>query len=104
MGYRFLALPKYLWKGLSYPIKRMSIFYEQKDLMERALDLFLNKERTNCVHPRFSLGGELSTGIGFTVFEDNLFGKGKQGQITYLFAVRGNQQGAISYVSNLLAA
>ena len=97
LGYRFLALPEYIWKGISWPIKRMSIFYEQKDLMERALDLFLNEERTGGVYPRFSLGGELSTGIGFTAFEDNLFGKGKQGQITYLYAVRGNQQGAISY-------
>lgn len=96
--YRLLAVPEYLWEGISYPIKRLSIFYERVDLMERALDFFLNDERTGGIYPRFALGGIISSGIGFTAFENNLFNQGKEGRVSYLFGVRGNQQGEVSYI------
>ena len=73
--YRLLAAPEYLWKGLTYPIKKMSIFYEQVDLLERALDIFLNEERTGGVFPRFEFGGAIGGGIGLTAFHNNLFNK-----------------------------
>ena len=66
--YRLLAVPEMAWGGLTYPFKKAAIAYEQHDLMNRALDLFLNDERTAGVFPKFALGGTLSSGIGFTAF------------------------------------
>ncbi len=95
--YRLLAAPEYLWEGFTYPFKRMSIFYEQVDLLERALDFFLNEERTGGVYPRFSFGGAISSGVGFTAFHNNLFKQKKKVRLSYLFAVRANQTIDFSY-------
>lgn len=95
--YRLLAAPEYLWKGLTYPIKKMSIFYEQVDLLERALDVFLNEERTGGVFPRFEFGGAIGGGIGLTAFHNNLFNQKKQVRASYLFGFPGNQAGEFSY-------
>ena len=46
----------------------MSIFYEQVDLLERALDVFLNEERTSGIFPRFEFGGAIGGGVGLTAF------------------------------------
>ncbi len=62
--YRLLAAPEYVWEGFTYPIKKLSIFYERVDLLDRTLDFFLNKDRTGGIYPRFALGGVISTGIG----------------------------------------
>ncbi len=86
--YRLLAAPEYLWEGFTYPFKRMSIFYERVDVLERALDFLLNEERTGGVFPRFSLGGALSSGIGFTAFHDNLFKQQKKVRLSYLIALQ----------------
>jgi Omp85 superfamily domain len=88
---RLLAAPEYLWEGMSYPFKRFAIFYERTDLMNRALDFFLNEQRTGGIYPRFALGGALSSGIGFTAFNKNLFHQQKEAQLRYLYATRGNQ-------------
>jgi len=95
--YRLLAAPEYLWKGITYPIKKMSIFYEQVDLLERALDFFLNEERTGGVVPRFEFGGAIGAGVGLTAFHNNLFNKNKQIRASYLFGLRNNQAGEFSY-------
>lgn len=75
---RILAAPESAWMGLVYPFKKFVIAYERYDLLNRALDLFLNDERTAGVYPRFSLGGTLSSGIGLTAFNNNLFRRGKE--------------------------
>jgi hypothetical protein len=94
---RIAAAPEYLWKGLAYPFKRLAIGYERTDFMNRALDLFLNDERTGGVYPRFALGGALSSGLGFTAFNKNLFNQQKEGQLRYLLATRGNQTADFVY-------
>ena len=91
--YRLLAAPEYLWKGLTYPIKKMSIFYEQVYLLERALDVFLNEERTGGIFPRFEFGGAIGGGIGLTAFHNNLFNQKKQVRASYLFGFPDNQAG-----------
>ena len=96
--YTLLAAPEYLWKGITYPIKKMSIFYEQVDLLERALDFFLNDERTGGVVPRFEFGGAIGAGIGLTAFHNNLFGQKKRVRASYLFGFPDNQAGEFSYV------
>ena len=96
--YRLLAAPEYLWKGITYPVKKMSIFYEEVDLLERTLDIFLNEERTGGIYPRFAIGGITSSAIGFTAFENNLFKNQKQGRASYLFGERGNQSGDLSFI------
>ncbi len=95
--YRLLAVPEYLWKGISYPIKKMSIFYEQVDLLERALDVFLNEERTGGIFPRFEFGGAIGGGIGLTAFHNNLFNKKKQIRASYLFGLPDNHAGEFSF-------
>lgn len=95
--YRLLAAPEYAWAGLAYPFRKFAIAYEKHDLMNRALDLFLNDERTAGVYPRFSIGGTLSSGIGLTAFDNNLFRRGKEARASYIFATRGNQVGDIFY-------
>ncbi|MGI9301852.1 MAG: BamA/TamA family outer membrane protein [Gammaproteobacteria bacterium] len=99
---RLLAAPVYLWEGLTYPVKKFTIFVERVDLIERGLDFFLNDERTGGVLPRFSIGGAIDTGIGFTAFEENLFDQGKQGRLSYGFAVRGNAIAEASYIDPAL--
>jgi hypothetical protein len=94
---RSLAAPEYLWKGFTYPFKRLAIAYERTDFMNRALDLFLNQERTGGIYPRFALGGALSSGIGFTAFNKNLFHQQKEVQLRYLLATRGNQTADFRY-------
>ncbi len=100
--YRLLAAPEYLWKGFAYPIKKMSIFYERVDLLDRTLDLFLNEDRTGGIYPRFALGGVISTGIGLTAFENNLFNKGKKVRASYLFGVRRNQSAELTFTDPAL--
>lgn len=95
--YRLLAAPEYLWKGITYPIKKMSIFYEQVDLLERALDVFLNEERTGGIFPRFELGGAIGGGVGLTAFHNNLFNQKKQVRASYLFGLPDNHAGEFSY-------
>jgi len=95
--YTLLAAPEYLWKGMTYPIKKMSIFYEEVDLLERGLDFFLNDERTGGVVPRFEFGGAIGSGVGFTAFHNNLFNKKKRVRASYLFGFPNNQAGEFSY-------
>jgi hypothetical protein len=95
--YRLLAAPEYALAGLAYPLKKFAIAYEKHDLMNRALDLFLSDERTRGVYPRFAIGGTLSTGIGLTAFDNNLFRRGKEARASYIFATRGNQVGDVFY-------
>ena len=92
-----LAIPEYLWKGLAYPVKKMSIFYEKVDLLERALDVFLNEERTGGTFPRFEFGGALGNGIGFTAFHNNLFNQKKQIRASYLFGIPENHAGELFF-------
>ncbi len=95
--YRLLAAPEYLWNGITYPIKKMSIFYEQVDLLERALDVFLNEERTGGIFPRFEFGGAIGGGIGLTAFHNNLFHNKKQVRASYLFGIPDNHAGEFSF-------
>ena len=95
--YTLLAAPEYLWKGITYPIKKMSIFYEEVDLLERALDVFLNEERTGGVFPRFEFGGAIGGGVGFTAFHNNVFNQKKRVRASYLFGFPDNQAGEFSY-------
>ncbi|NGZ94741.1 MAG: hypothetical protein CV089_01180 [Nitrospira sp. WS110] len=94
---RLLAAPEYAWAGVAYPFKTFAIAYEQHDLMNRALDLFLNDERTGGLYPRFAIGGTLSSGIGLTAFDNNLFQSGKEARVSYLIATRENQVGELFY-------
>lgn len=96
-GNRILAAPEYAWAGFTYPFKKLAIAYEQHDLMNRALDVFLNDERTAGVFPKFAIGGALSSGIGFTAFDNNLFRQGKEARLSYILATRNNQAGELSY-------
>src|SRR5262249_46802612 len=89
--------PMYPWKGLTYPFKRLAIGYERTDFMNRALDLFLNDERTGGIYPRFAIGGALSSGIGLTAFHKNLFNLQKEVQARYLLATRANQTADFFY-------
>ena len=95
--YSLLAAPEYLVKGFTYPIKKMSIFYEKVDLLERALDFFLNEERTGGIVPRFELGGALGGGIGLTAFHNNLFNSKKQIRASYVFGIPENHAGEFFY-------
>jgi len=95
--YRLLAVPEVAWGGFVYPFKKLAIAYEQHDLMNRALDLFLNDERTAGVFPKFALGGALSSGIGLTAFNNNLFRQGKEARLSYLRGTRDNQVGTAFY-------
>jgi hypothetical protein len=94
---RLLATPEYAWAGFTYPFKKLAIAYEQHDLMNRALDVFLNDERTGGVFPKFAIGGTLSSGIGFTAFDNNLFRQGKEARLSYILATRDNQAGELSF-------
>ncbi len=94
---RLLAVPEYAWRGFTYPFKKFAIAYERYDLLNRALDLFLNKERTAGVYPKFAIGGTLSSGIGFTAFDNNLFRQGKEARLSYIVATRDNQVAEASY-------
>lgn len=94
---RLLAVPEYAWAGFTYPFKKLAIAYEQHDLMNRALDVFLNDERTAGVFPKFAIGGTLSSGIGFTAFDNNLFRQGKEARLSYILATRDNQAGEVSF-------
>lgn len=94
---RLLAAPEYAWAGFAYPFKKLAIAYEQHDLMNRALDVFLNNERTAGVFPKFAIGGTLSSGIGFTAFDNNLFRQGKEARLSYIRATRDNQAAEASY-------
>ena len=91
--YRLLASPEYLWNGITYPIKKMSIFYEQVDLLERALDVFLNEARTGGIFPRFEFGGAIGGGVGLTAFHNNLFNNKKRIRASYLFGLPDNHAG-----------
>lgn len=95
--YRLLAVPEVAWGGFVYPFKKLAIAYEQHDFMNRALDLFLNDERTAGVFPKFALGGTLSSGIGFTAFNNNLFRQNKEARLSYLLATRENQAAEAFY-------
>ncbi len=95
--YRILAAPQYLWDGFTYPIKKMSIFYEQVDLLERALDVFLNEERTGGIVPRFEFGGAIGAGVGLTAFHNDLFRQRKQIRASYLFGFLENHAGEFFY-------
>ena len=94
---RLLAVPEYAWAGFTYPFKQLAIAYERHDLLNRALDVFLNDERTAGIYPRLSVGGTLSSGIGFTAFNNNVFSKGKEARLSYLVATRDNQVGELSF-------
>ncbi|MCI0428086.1 MAG: BamA/TamA family outer membrane protein [Nitrospiraceae bacterium] len=94
---RLLASPEYAWAGFAYPFKKFAIAYERHDLLNRALDFLLNDERTAGVFPKFAIGGTLSSGIGFTAFNNNLFRQNKEARLSYMQATRGNQVGQVFY-------
>ena len=91
-----LAFPKYVWNALVWPIGRFTIWVEHEQVPARVVDLFTNEAETFGVFPHGTLGGETSTGGGFTLFHSDLFGRGK-GLSASLVANPSNYSGSALY-------
>ncbi len=91
-----LALPKYVWNALIYPIGQFTIWVEHEEVPERVVDLFTNEAETFGLFPYAALGGETGSGGGFTMFHNDLFGRGKEFS-AHLIANRSNYSGLALY-------
>ena len=72
-----LALPRYIWTGMVYPLGAFTIYAEHARLWTRYYELFTNAAGTFGVFPQVQFGGETGTGGGATLFHTNVAGKRK---------------------------
>ena len=92
-----LALPKYLWNALIYPIGQLTIWAERKGQFDGK-----GGEKTSGWFPYVVFGGETGTGEetgaggGITHFRTDVFGRGK-GFSTSLVGNRSNYRGKARY-------
>ena len=92
-----LALPKYLWNALIYPIGQLTIWAEQRGQFDRR-----GRTKRSGWFPYVVFGGETGTGeetgagAGVKLFRNDLFGRGKRFS-TSLVANRSNYSGTARY-------
>ena len=96
-----LALPKYVWNTLTWPIGQLTIWTEHRGLFPNRPG---GEQKTFGLFPFGALGGEMGgnlggeTGMagGFTMFHSNLFSRGNRFSAR-LIANRSNYSGGIRY-------
>jgi hypothetical protein len=94
----FLALPRYLWSLLVYPVGEFTIYAERVKLVSKYYNLFINDEGTFGVFPQFQLGGETGTGGGVRLFHTNLWGRRKIFGGSYIYSGGTGQMGEGFYL------
>ena len=94
----FLALPKYLWSFLVYPLGQVTIYTEHVELASKYYNLFVNEDGTFGVFPSFQLGGESGTGGGLRLFHRNLWGHRKMLFGSYIYSGGTGQAGSGIYM------
>jgi outer membrane translocation and assembly module TamA len=93
-----LRLPQTLWRLFPvYPLSKFVIYAEHSRLQQRVFDWFTNQDHTFGLFPYVQLGGETGSGLGFTSFHNNLFGRGKLLNGSYIFAASQRQTATLSY-------
>jgi len=95
--YPMLQAPQYLWNLLVYPLGQFTIYAEHEELHLQARDLFTNVDHTFGIYPQVAIGGETSHGLGARLFHTDLWGRGEQLELLYIFSHPDRQRGEILY-------
>ena len=90
-----LAFPKYVWDAVVFPVGRLAVWLERKEVPQRLIEM-LRDEDTFDLYPYLTLGGETGTAGGLEVLHTDLFGRGK-GVSAGFVANSSNYSGAVRY-------
>lgn len=96
--YRVLETPGDILELPWYPIKWFLNLAERNDLFTRIQDIFyFNDEQTIGWFPNVSVGGELRSGYGLSVFHHDLFDKGHRADASFLLASEASYEVRAAY-------
>ncbi|MFQ5866100.1 MAG: BamA/TamA family outer membrane protein [bacterium] len=93
----FFSIPAKIWHLIWVPLAATIIWVEQNNIQEKALNFFLNDERTGGFFPLVSFGGNTGAGAGITIFHNNLFDKQKKINLSFLFSSVDNNITTLAY-------
>ncbi len=93
-----LALPRYLWSALVYPLGALAVYAEHVQITSQVLAFFTNEDGTFGVFPQVQLGGETGTGGGVRIFHTNIAGKRKIFDGFYIYSGGQGQLGEALYL------
>jgi outer membrane protein insertion porin family len=99
---QLFSIPAKLWHLLWTPLGATVIWVEQNRVQEKALNFFLNDDRTGGFFPLISLGGNTGAGAGISIFHYNLFNRGKRINFSFLFSSEDNNTGTLAYTDSSL--
>lgn len=99
---QFFALPAKVWRLAWMPVEKTVIWVEHEQIHEKAINFFLNAERTGGFYPLVNFGGSLGLGGGVTVFHNDLFDQGKQVNVTFLYGSTDNNIVTFTYADSTL--
>jgi hypothetical protein len=98
----FFSIPAKVWRLLWTPLGATIIWVEQNRIQEKALNFFLNDDRTGGFFPLITLGGNTGAGAGLTVFHNNLFNQRKRINFAFLFSSEDNNTATLAYSDSSL--
>lgn len=98
----FFSIPAKIWHLAWTPLGATVIWVERNRIQEKALEFFLNDERTGGFFPLVSLGGNTGAGAGLMVFHNNLFNRRKRVKASFLYSTSDNNTASVVYSDSSL--
>lgn len=98
----FFSIPAKVWRLVWTPLGATIIWVEQNRIQEKALNFFLNDDRTGGFFPLVSFGGNTGAGAGLTIFHNNLFNQRKRINFIFLFSSEDNNTATLAYSDSSL--
>ncbi|MFQ5675869.1 MAG: BamA/TamA family outer membrane protein, partial [bacterium] len=99
---QFFSLPAKIWHLFWSPLGAAIIWVERNRIPEKAINFFMNDDRTAGFFPLVSFGGNIGTGVGIAAFHNNLFNKRKKVNFSFLFNSFDNNFATLAYSDSSL--
>lgn len=96
------SIPAKVWRLIWTPLGATIIWVEQNRIQEKAINFFLNDDRTGGFFPLVSFGGNTGAGAGLTVFHNNLFNQRKKINLSFLYSTADNNTITLAYSDSTL--
>jgi len=97
LGRQILKAPATIFHTATLPLKWSIIFINEKNVLQKLSNFFLNDEGTAGFYPNFSVGGRTDFAAGITYFNRNVFDVGHSLDMNVFYTNRENFDFAANY-------